>query len=111
MRSKGSRLTGGLEVGHVGSTLLTVGSMAALTTCDQDDVLEVDFLAKRVLLLRFARCVEVAFAFFVAGPVFYFRSMSMLACRFLLASAALCAGAFYNSVAGATFCDVAKVLF
>ena len=30
---------------------------------------------------------------------------------FLVAGAALCAGAFDNFVAGAAFCDVAKVLF
>ena len=37
-----------------------------------------------------------------------FRSVSMLACHFLAAGAALCAGAPCNSVAGATICDVAK---
>ena len=37
--------------------------------CDQDDVLEVDFLANSVLLLRFATCVEVAFALCVAGAI------------------------------------------
>lgn len=35
----------------------------------------------------------------------------MLACRFLVAGAALCAGAVDNFVAGTTCCDMAKVLF
>ena len=63
----------------------------ALTKCDQDDVLEADFLANSVFLLRFVTCVEVTFAFCVAGAI-------------------LCAGAFYKFVARAAFCDVAKVV-
>ena len=42
---------------------------AALTKCDQDDVLEVDILANSMLLLRFVTYVEVAFAFCVAGAI------------------------------------------
>ena len=38
-------------------------------------------------------------------------SVSMPACRFIVAGAALCAAAFCNLVAGAAFGDVAKVLF
>ena len=34
----------------------------------------------------------------------YSRSVSMLACRFLVAGTALCVCAFYNFVAGARFC-------
>ena len=41
----------------------------------------------------------------------YFGSASMPACRFHVASAALCADAFCNFVAGAAFCHVAKVVF
>ena len=41
----------------------------------------------------------------------YFRSVSMLACRFLVAGTALCACAFYHFLAGARFCDVAQVVF
>jgi len=40
---------------------------AALSKCDQDDMLEVDFLTNSVLLLCFLACVEVAFEFCVAG--------------------------------------------
>ena len=41
----------------------------------------------------------------------YFGSVSMQACRFFVAGAALCDVAFRDVVAGAAFCDVAKVLF
>ena len=41
----------------------------ALTKCDKDDVLEVDFLANSMLLLRFVTRVAVAFAFCVAGAI------------------------------------------
>ena len=42
----------------------------------------------------------------------YFRSLNAkLARRFFVAGAALCAGASYNFVARAAFCDVARVLF
>ncbi len=40
-----------------------------------------------------------------------FISVSIFACRFLVAGAVLCACAFYNFVAGAISCDVAKVMF
>ncbi len=42
---------------------------AALTKCDQDDVLEVAFLANSARLLRFVTCTEVAVAFCVAGKI------------------------------------------
>ena len=41
----------------------------------------------------------------------YFRSVSMLARRFLVAGTALCAGALFNLVTGAAFCDVTIMLF
>ena len=52
------------------SLSLTIGRRSqALTQCDQDDVLEVDFLANSVLMLPFVTCVEIAFAFRVAGTI------------------------------------------
>ena len=48
---------------HVRSEVAKTHHWAALTKCDQDDVLEVDFLANSVILLRFVTCMEVAFAF------------------------------------------------
>ena len=41
----------------------------------------------------------------------YFGSLSMQACRFFVAGAALCDVAFRDVVAGAACCDVAKELF
>ena len=41
----------------------------------------------------------------------YFRGVSISACHFGVAGAALCNVAFCICVAGAAFCDVLKVLF
>ena len=41
----------------------------------------------------------------------YFRGVSISACHFSVAGAALCNVAFCICVAGAAFCDVSKVLF
>ena len=52
---------------------LTIGQCSQnVTKCDQDDVLEADFIANSMLLLRFVTCVAIAFAFcvFVAGAAF-----------------------------------------
>ena len=92
MRSEGfSFNSGGLEVGvmfaqhcssdrsmftsdcnrsqHVPSEVAKPHNWAALTKCDQDDVLEVDFLANSVLSLRFATCFDVALAFCAASAI------------------------------------------
>ena len=47
--------------------------------------------------------------FCVAGE--YFGCVSMQACRFFVAGAALCDAAFRDFVAGTAFCDAAKMLF
>ena len=60
-------------------------------------------LQNSVDLLRFVTCVEAAFVFCVAGAILQpFRPV---------VGAARCAAAFCNFVAGAAFCDVAKMLF
>ena len=41
----------------------------------------------------------------------YFRDVSISACHFCVAGAALCTAAFCICVAGAAFCDVLKVVF
>ena len=41
-----------------------------MAQCDQDDVLEVDFIANRMVLLRVVTLVAmIAFAFCVAGAI------------------------------------------
>ena len=71
MRAKGSRFSfnsGGWN--RVRNGVAKPHHWAAHAKCDQDDVLEVNFLANSVLfLLRFVTCVEVAFAFCVAGAI------------------------------------------
>ena len=74
MHSEGFSLnSGGLEVGvvlaercrgvrkrpqHVRNEAAKPHHWAALAKCDQDDVLDVDFLAHSVFLLRFVACVD-----------------------------------------------------
>lgn len=48
---------------HVRNEVAKPQHRAALTKCDQDDVLEVASLANSVRLLRLVTCAEVAFAF------------------------------------------------
>ena len=88
MRSEGSsvaRATSTVRnrLQHVRSEVAKPHHWAALTKCDPDDVLEVNFLANSMLLLRFVTCVEVAFAFCVA-------------CRCNTLEACQCDGVFFS---------------
>ena len=111
MRSEGSSVARATSTvrnrsQHVRSEVAKPHHWAALTKCDPDDVLEVNFLANSMLLLRFVTCVEVAFAFCVAGAIL-FGSVSMRRCVFLVAGAAFCdVRAVSKVVAGAAFCEL-----